>query len=509
MRFAAVATTSEQLAATAARSAKADLLAALLRAAGPDEVAPVVGFLVGDPRQGRTGIGWRTLQRVLDGVAPAGEATLTVADVARALPALAGLSGPGSNGRRHDLLVALFTPATEVEARFLVRLFGGDLRQGALAGVMVDAVARASGLPATVVRRAVMLGGRLDAVAATALAEGRAAVEAIGLTVGSAIQPMLASTAATVAEAVAELGPAAVEWKLDGIRVQVHRDGDEVAVFTRNLNDITDRVPQVTDVARSLPAGSFVLDGEALVLDARGRPVLFQDTASQLGVEDGPDTVLRPFFFDLLHLDGEDLIDRPLHERRARLAGLAAGWQVAGEVTSDPAAAAAVLAEALAAGHEGVVVKGADSRYEAGRRGKAWRKVKPVHTLDLVVLGIEWGSGRRTGWLSNLHLGARDPDGGFVMVGKTFKGLTDDLLRWQTERFLGLATSFEHGPDARHGTVTVRPEQVVEIALDGVQRSTRYPGGVALRFARVVRYRDDKGPDDADAIDAVRALLPT
>ncbi|MBX3313042.1 MAG: ATP-dependent DNA ligase [Actinobacteria bacterium] len=506
MRFVEVAETSDLLGATSARSAKTQLLADLLRRTPPDEVEAVVGFLTGDLRQGRVGIGWRTLQSASDGRTPASAPTITVGEVDALVTELAGLSGPGSSLARNRLLADLFERTTEAESAFLFRLFAGDLRQGALAGVMTDAVAKAADVPLAAVRRAVMLGGRLDEVARTAIAAGREGLDAIGLAVGRGLQPMLASTAASTDEAVADLGTAVVEWKLDGIRVQVHRDGDDVRVFSRNLNDITDRVPQVVEVARSLPAGSFVLDGEALVVDADGRPALFQDTASGSGGS------LRPHFFDLLHLDGTDLVDEPLAERRARLTDLAGSWQVPGTVTDDPATAADVLRDALAAGHEGAVVKGASSPYEAGRRGKAWRKVKPVHTLDLVVLAVEWGYGRRTGWLSNLHLGARaagaDAERPFVMVGKTFKGLSDDLLRWQTERFLDLAETFEHGPDARHGTVVVRPEQVVEVAVDGVQRSTRYPGGVALRFARVVRYRDDKAPDDADPIDAVRALLP-
>jgi DNA ligase-1 len=517
MRFWDVATTSDAVGTEPSRSAKRDLLAGLLERCDPDEVTAVVGFLIGDPRQGRTGVGWRTLQKAEEGLTPAAEPSLTVGDVDRALIDLAGLVGPGSTARRHDLLVGLFAAATADESRFLVRLFGGDLRQGALAGVMTDAVARAADVPATVVRRAVMLGGRLDAIATVALTEGRTGLEAVGLSVGRALQPMLASTAATATEAVEDLGPSAVEWKLDGIRVQVHRDGDDVAVFTRNLNEITERMPGVVAVALGLPATSFVLDGEALVLDDHGRPAMFQDTASRVGADGGWTSEPRPFFFDLLHLDGEDLLDRPLEERRRLLHELAGAWQVPGEITDDPAEAERVLAAALEAGHEGVVAKGATSLYEAGRRGKAWRKVKPVHTLDLVVLGVEWGYGRRQGWLSNLHLGARastqdgddGTEAGFVMVGKTFKGLTDDLLRWQTDRFLDLASTFEHGPEARHGVVTVRPEQVVEIAVDGVQRSTRYPGGVALRFARVLRYRHDKTPAEADTIDAVRALLPS
>jgi DNA ligase-1 len=314
---------------------------------------------------------------------------------------------------------------------------------------------------------------------------------------------MLASTAPDVADAVAGLGLSSVEWKLDGIRLQVHKRGDAVRIFTRNLNDITDRMPEVVAVIQGLPAEQLVLDGEALTMTAEARPQPFQDVMSRVGRRHGePTTVVAPHFFDCLHLDGEDLLDRPLLERLAALERVAGPWRIPGVVTDDPAAAEAVLQAALAAGHEGVVVKGAQSLYEAGRRGKSWRKVKVARTFDLVVLGAEWGHGRRKGWLSNLHLGARDPrTGEFVMVGKTFKGLTDATLAWQTERFLELETH-------REGiTVFVRPVVVAEVAIDGVQTSTRYPGGVALRFARLKRYRDDKSPAEADTIDSVRALL--
>ena len=342
-------------------------------------------------------------------------------------------------------------------------------------------------------------------------AQGRRA----GLTVLRPVQPMLAQTAPDVTEALAlatgrkpgdDPGPASVEWKLDGARIQVHRTGDAVRIFTRNLNDVTDRLPGIVDLVRSLPARALVLDGEAMGVDEDELPRMFQDTMSAFGrrtegPRGHPGADLRSRFFDLLHLDGDDLIDRPLTERLAALERVAGRWRVPGVVTTDAAEAQRVLDESLATGHEGVMVKDATSTYDAGRRGGAWRKVKPVHTLDLVVLAVEWGSGRRQGWLSNLHLGARDPaSGDLVMVGKTFKGLTDELLAWQTERFLALET----GRDGH--VVWLRPEQVVEIALNGVQRSTRYPGGVALRFARVRRYRDDKGPDEADTIDAVRAL---
>lgn len=512
MLLAEVVATSAVVAATSSRSAKRDVLADLLERAEPHEVEPLIGLLVGEPRQGRFGVGWRTLASARQ--QPASLATITVTDLDTTLSRLARLGGPGSATERRDLLAELLSRSTPEEADFLARLVGGELRQGALAGVVTDAVARAAGVPATVVRRAVMLGGRLDVVASLALSGGRDALAAVGLEVGRPVQPMLASTAASVEQAVTEIGLAAVEWKLDGIRVQVHRNGDKVRAWTRNLNEITDRVPEVVTAVRGLDADRLVLDGEAIALDPGGHPLLFQDTVSGEGGGQ-----MRPFFFDLLHLDGRDLIDEPLAERRQLLADIAGEWHVPGAITADPDSAATVLDDALQSGHEGVVVKAADSRYEAGRRGKTWRKVKPVHTFDLVVLAAEWGHGRRQGWLSNLHLGARNdyfsgagpsPQGSeFVMVGKTFKGLTDELLRWQTERFLSLAEREEPWDGPQTGVVWVRPEQVVEIAIDGIQRSTRYPGGLALRFARVVRYRDDKAPSDADTLSALRDLGTT
>jgi DNA ligase 1 len=497
MRFADVVSTSRAVAATSARNAKRDALAELLARLAPDEIAVAVGFLVGDPRQGRFGVGWSTVAGV--DVDPAIEPTLAILDVDRAFTEVMHTTGSGSVGARREQLRSLFARATAAEADLLGHLLVGDLRQGALEGVMLDAVARAAGVPATVVRRAAMLTGDLGRAATIALTEGRPGLEGVGLAVLTPVQPMLASTAANVGDALADLeGPVAVEWKLDGARIQVHRDGDEVRVFTRNLNEITDAVPHVVAVTRSLPADHLVLDGEVLHVLDDDRPARFQDTMKGFGGE----AQMRPFFFDVLTVDGRDLLDEPLTERSAVLDEIAAGHRIPRLVTDDVTEADAFLAGALEAGHEGVMVKGLDSTYAAGRRGKSWRKVKPVRLLDLVVLAAEWGHGRRQGWLSNLHLGARDPDtGSFVMVGKTFKGLTDDLLTWQTvallEREIG-----------REGiTVHVRPELVVEIALDGVQVSTRYPGGVALRFARVKRYRDDKPAAEADTISTVQALL--
>jgi len=501
--FADVVAAATAVAATSKRTEKRDVLAALLRSLAPGDVVPVVGFLLGEARQGRIGVGWVAI-RDLD-CPPADEPSLTVGEVDAALDVLAATTGAGSQAERRRTLVELFGRATADEADLLGRLFVGDMRTGALAGVVTDAVAAASGIPAEAVRRAAMFAGDLAAVARTALVEGPEAVAAIGLRPLRAVQPMLASTSESVAAAIAEVGEASVEWKLDGARIQVHRAGHDVRIYTRNLNDVTGRLPEVVEVALGYDATSFVLDGEVLgFLGPEDGPQAFQDTMSRFGRAAADHAALLvPHFFDVLHLEGDDLVDVPLRERRRRLEVLAGPHVVPGTITDDPDEAQAVLDDALARGHEGVMVKAAGSPYEAGRRGRSWRKVKPVHTLDLVVLGVEWGSGRRRGWLSNIHLGALDPETGEpVMVGKTFKGMTDELLRWQTERFQELETH-------RSGHVVwVRPEQVVEIALDGAQASTRYPGGVALRFARVVRYRDDKTAAEADTLDAVRALLP-
>ncbi|WP_353808894.1 ATP-dependent DNA ligase [Agromyces sp. SYSU T00194] len=498
-------TTAATVAATRSRLAKVDALADLLGRLAPDEVAPAIGLLLGAPRQGRLGVGWRGFSA--QHVAPAAAATLTVADVDARLDRLAAVAGSGSGAARAAELGDLLAHATAAEQDFLGRALLGEIRTGALAGVVTDAIARAADLPGDLVRRAAMLSGDLGGTARLALAGEPGAVAAVGLEVGRPVQPMLAATAASVAEAVGTLGEASVEYKLDGARIQVHRAGDDVRIFTRTLADITHRVPEVVEVVRRMPVRDVILDGETLALSDDGRPRPFQETMSRFGAEGARDAMLHPWFFDVLHVDGRDLLDEPLSVRLAELARITGPHRMPGEVTADPIAAEQVSRDALAAGHEGVVVKAIDSAYAAGRRGSSWIKVKPVHTYDLVVLGCEWGSGRREGWLSNLHLGARDPEGefgepgGFVMVGKTFKGLTDELLRWQTERF----PEIEVRRTAR--TVFVEPVTVVEIAIDGVQRSSRYPGGVALRFARVKRYRDDKAADEADTIQALRGLL--
>jgi DNA ligase-1 len=501
--FVAVAAASAAATATTKRTAKIGAFAELFSTLAPDEVPVVAAILGGQARQGRIGVGWRTVAG-LD-VDPAEEPTLSVLDVDATLTALARTTGAGSVAARHALLRDLLGRATAAEADLLRRLLVGELRQGALEALVAEAVAKACGLPAALVRRAAMLAGDLPAVAALACVGGAEALEAIGLTVGRPVLPMLAATAADVAEALALTGEASVEWKLDGARVQAHRRGDVVRLWTRNLNEVTDRLPGIVELVRSFPVEAVVLDGEAIGVSEEqaeaGRPQAFQDTMSSFGRQRG-DAGLVARFFDVLHVDGEDLIDRPLHERLAVLDRVCGPAAIPRVVTADAELADAFAADALARGHEGVMVKALSSTYDAGRRGGSWRKVKPVRTLDLVVLAVEWGSGRRQGWLSNLWLGARAVDGdGFVMVGKTFKGMTDELLRWQTEQFLDREVS-------RDGHVVhVRPELVVEIALDGVQRSTRYDGGVALRFARVRRYRDDKDPDDADDIDAVRSML--
>lgn len=506
MLLAELAQVSLEVAATSARSRKVALLAALFRDAGPDDVPVVIPYLAGRLPQGRIGVGRRSLG---DPVEPASGPTLTVTGVDAELTALAAVSGSGSQALRRERLRALFAAATADEQHFLRALLTGEVRQGALDAVAADALARAAEAPAADVRRAVMLAGSLREVARTLLAEGPGALAAFRLTVGRPVQPMLAHTAASVTEAVDRLGPCAVEEKLDGIRVQVHRDGDRVRAFTRTLDDITDRLPELVTAVAALETGRFILDGEVIALGDDGRPRPFQETAARVGsrrdvAAAAAGVPIVPVFFDALSADGEDLLDLPYTERHTALARLVpehlrvrrALVPEAGDADARRAAEA-FLAETLGRGHEGVVVKDLAAAYSAGRRGASWLKVKPVHTLDLVVLAAEWGSGRRTGKLSNLHLGARRPDGTFAMLGKTFKGLTDALLEWQTEKLRELATA-EDGH-----VVTVRPELVVEIAYDGLQRSTRYPAGVTLRFARVLRYREDKTAQEADTVETV------
>jgi DNA ligase-1 len=501
MLLAEVVAVSAGVTATSSRKSKISQLAALLSRLESDEIPIAVGFLSGEARQGRIGVGYASAFGIE--VAPAVDPTLTVGDVDGVLAAIPTVTGSGSQSRRARMLEDLFARATAPEQEFLRRLLTGELRQGALEGMMVEAVAAAFGVSPVPLRRALMLQADLGAVAGVASVSGEAGLAEVGLQVLSPLKPMLASPVGSIEEAVT--GPVLVEWKLDGARIQVHRLGDEVRVFTRNLNDITERLPEVVTVVLGLDEDTLVLDGEAMALRPDGTPQPFQETMSRFGTEERAfaEAPLFPFFFDLIHAGGEDLIDRPLHERLGHLDAIVPGERLIPRLrTTDPADARRFLDEAMAARQEGVMVKDPDSLYEAGRRGKSWRKVKPVHTYDLVVLAVEWGHGRREGYLSNIHMGARDPrTGDYVMVGKTFKGMTDDMLAWQTSRFLELETSRDRW------AVYIRPEQVVEVAIDGVQASSRYPGGIALRFARVKRYRDDKDPQEADTIDTLRALL--
>jgi DNA ligase-1 len=540
--LAEIAGVSRTVATTSARLAKIEALAAALRQAGPLEVPIAVAYLSGELPQRQIGVGWATLR---GGFAPAAAATLTLSEVDAGFSAIGAISGKGSTAARKALVSELFGRATETEQQFLYGLLSGELRQGALEGVMTEAVARAASVPVAEVRRAMMMRGSLGAVAAAALAGGRDALHAFGLEVGRPVRPMLAASASSIADALAKIGgggPAegtagstaegtaegtaestaegtaestaegtaevAVEWKLDGIRIQAHLAGGAVRLFTRTLDEITGRLPEVVAALAKLPVRAAVFDGELIALRADGRPLPFQDTAARTASQETnpktPAVQLSVFLFDVLHADGVDLIDLPDRRRHAELARIVPPELLMPRlVTGSVTEASEFFRDALAHGHEGVVVKSLEAPYAAGRRGSGWIKVKPRHTLDLVVLAVEWGHGRRRGWLSNLHLGARDPDtGGFVMLGKTFKGLTDELLTWQTERLLAL----EDHRDSY--TVYVRPELVVEIAFDGVQRSPRYPGGLALRFARVLRYREDKSAAEADTVETVRGFNP-
>jgi DNA ligase-1 len=545
-----VAEASAEVGATSARLAKIARIADLLRRTGTEGeaklVAVVVSWLSGELLQRQIGVGWAALRSLPP---PADTPSLTVLQVDAAFSEIGQVAGKGSQARRAELVNGLFAAATGPEQTFLRRLLGGELRQGALIGVMADAVAKAADIAAPLVRRAAMLGGDLPAVAAAALTDAEAALDQFTLRVGRPVGPMLAQTATGVGDALERLGGTAVfEAKLDGARVQIHRAGDAVSVYTRSLDDVTERLPEVVEATLALPVTDLIADAEAIALRADGRPHRFQITASRFGRtadiaaarESQP---LSVFVFDLLHLDGEDLLDQPTSERVAAMDAIVPkAHRVDRLITDDADAAQRFLDVTLDAGHEGVMAKSLTAPYEAGRRGAGWLKVKPVHTLDLVVLGVEWGSGRRTGKLSNIHLGARDPaTGGFVMLGKTFKGMTDAMLEWQTTRFMELAKGAAQAATSDKGAaqaatsdkgaaqaatsdkgaaqaatsdispthrriVNLRPEQVVEIAFDGVQGSSRYPGGMALRFARVLRYRNDKGPADADTIDTVRAL---
>jgi DNA ligase-1 len=494
--------TSRRVAASASRRDKIELLADCLARCEPPWVEAAVGVLSGAPRQGRTGIGYATLRAAQGG--SAATPTLTLADLDLTLDRLVEVRGKGAGAERTRLLHELFARATAQEQDFLLRLLLGELRQGALEGLMAEAVARASGLPPEEVRRAVMMAGDIGTVAQAALGEGRTGLARFAVQL---IRPMLAQPADDVAAALDTLGRAAFEYKLDGARIQVHKGGDEVRVFSRRLNEVTGAVPEIVEAAQSLGAREAILDGEAIALRADGWPQPFQITMRRFGRKLDVAAMreslpLQSFFFDVLALDGLPLIDRPTEERIATLAeALPERLRVPRIVTDRADEAEAFVGKALAAGHEGVMAKALQAPYEAGARGKSWLKVKSATTLDLVVLAAEWGNGRRQGWLSNLHLGARDPvNGGFVMLGKTFKGMTDQMLAWQTEQFLAR----EVGRDRQ--TVYVRPELVVEIAFNDLQASPHYPGGLALRFARVKAYRPDKRAEEADTIDTVRAI---
>ncbi|MEU8591066.1 ATP-dependent DNA ligase [Streptomyces sp. NPDC048664] len=508
MLLSRLARVSREVAATSARSRKITLLAELFRAAEADDVPVVIPYLAGRLPQGRLGLGWKLLGRRVE---PADEPALTVREVDALLTRIGAVTGTGSQAERGRLVEALMAAATEDEQRYLTGLLTGEVRQGALDALAAEGLAEATGADPGHVRRAVMLAGSLQAVARALLRDGPAALAEFRLTVGRPVQPMLARSASSVPEAVERLGACAVEEKLDGVRVQVHRDGDEVRVHTRTLDDITGRLPEVASAALALAGERFILDGEVIALDERGRPRSFQETAGRVGSRlDVPTAAaavpVSPVFFDALSVDGRDLLDLAFADRHAELARLVPEpMRVRRLVVDGPAQVAAAedfLARTLERGHEGVVVKALDAPYSAGRRGAGWLKVKPVHTLDLVVLAAEWGHGRRSGRLSNLHLGAPAADGSLAMLGKTFKGMTDAMLAWQTERLTALAVH-----DDGH-VVTVRPELVVEIAYDGLQRSTRYPAGVTLRFARVVRYREDKTPREADTVEALLAAHP-
>jgi DNA ligase-1 len=494
---------SQAVAATSSRLKKVEYLAGALERAEPGEIEAVVAFLSGGPRQGRIGIGAAAIRAAMPADA-APDARLSVREVDQAFDAIARMSGTLARTAR---LRELFAAADPEEQRFLGRLLFGELRQGALEGVLTDAVGRAAKVPAGAVRRAAMLAGDLGPVARAALTEGAAGLSRFSIRLFQPIQPMLADTAATIEEALAVSGPSSLEMKLDGARIQVHKDGDDVRVYSRNLRDVTSSVPEVVQVVRALPARSVILDGEAIALKANGSPHPFQVTMRRFGRRKDDEALryevpLTPLFFDLVLADDAPALDEPLAHRLDLLHGIVPGAHLVAHLRDPGSADAdAFLSRVLAQGHEGVMVKSLQAPYAAGRRGQAWLKVKQARTLDLVVLAVEWGSGRRHGWLSNIHLGARDPErNGFVMLGKTFKGLTDELLAWQTERFLQL----EIGRDDY--TVYLKPAIVVEVAFNDLQESPHYPGGLALRFARVKRYRTDKSAADADTFATVQQI---
>ncbi|MGE0547203.1 MAG: ATP-dependent DNA ligase [Kofleriaceae bacterium] len=493
MLFEQVATASAQIAQVSSRKRKVELIAEALRAAPSGERKIAARYLSGIVGY-KLGIGYATVAELRERVAPAGAAQLSLTEVDQRFAAIAELAGSGSGRARKDGFGALLATGVASEQQFACALVIGELRQGALDALVVDGLALATGVPAADVRRAYMLAGEIGVVAEAVLADGAAGLAAFGLTLFRPVLPMLAQTAETAGEALANLGgEAALELKLDGFRVQIHREDDHVRIYSRNLNDVTSSASELVAMARAFPARSFIVDGEAIAFGDGGRPLPFQDT---MGRQRG----LSLSLFDALRIDDQTLLAEPARQRFAALAALSPAHAVPRLVTADPEAAKAFYDQAIAGGHEGVMAKALDAPYDAGSRGAAWLKIKRVRRLDLVVLAAEWGSGRRRGWLSNLHLGARDPAGGFVMLGKTFKGMTDEVLAWQTTALLAREV------DREDHIVYVRPELVVEIAFNETQRSTRYPGGLALRFARLVRYREDKTAAEADTIDAVRAI---
>lgn len=499
--------TSRKVAATSARSAKTRELAACVRGMSGDEVEIGVAYLTGETLQGRFGIGYATLRAASEARAAA-TPTLTLLEVDARLADIAAIRGAGSTAKRAQALRDLFGLATTDEQEFLIRLLIGELRQGALSGVMVDAIAAAGELPIDQVRRAAMYEKSLGRLAKIGFEDGVAGLAQFQLQLMSPIAPMLAQTAADIDEALEALTAEVVfEWKLDGARIQVHKRNDEVRIYTRSLNDVTASIPEIVAAVEALPARELVLDGEAIALSASGRPHPFQTTMRRFGRKLDVERLrtelpMQAFYFDCLRLDATSLVERPTRERFAALAGIVPGSQLVPRlVTRAAPAAQAFYDSAIAQGHEGIMAKSLDAPYEAGNRGASWLKIKRAHTLDLVVLAAEWGHGRRSGKLSNLHLGALDPQTGeYVMLGKTFKGLTDAMLEWQTAEFLARASHRDEY------TVYVRPEIVVEIAFSDLQASPRYPGGVALRLARVKGYRPDKRVDEADTMEAVRRI---
>ena len=507
MLLADLAETSQRVAGTSRRLQKVSALAACLRRLAPEEIETAVAFLCGETRQSKLGVGPAIITQARPAVA-APSPSLTVGEVDHVLERIARTTGAGSLATRREMVSLLFSRATVSEQEFLVRLLIGELRQGALEGVMLDAIAQASQLPAPEVRRAAMVAGGLISVARAALTGGGTGLHGFSLQLFHPVLPMLAQPASDVEEALRQLGTAALEWKLDGARVQAHKSGAEVRLYSRGLHDVSAAVPELVEAVRALDAAALILDGETIAQRRDGGPHPFQVTMRRFGRRLDVEAMRRElplsvFFFDCLRRDDEDLTSRPAAERFAVLAEVVpSGLVIPRLVTADRASAQTFFDAALARGHEGVMAKSLEAPYEAGSRGSSWLKIKQAHTLDLVVLAAEWGNGRRRGWLSNLHLGARDPASeGFIMLGKTFKGLTDELLEWQTKALLAL----EVNRDAY--TVYVRPELVVEIAVNEIQASPQYPGGLALRFARVKRYRPDKRPEDADTLDTVRQLF--